>query len=934
MSSLTKIFGRPRSKSEKPQTPPKKVFGDLNAAYASIAQKPSSTTSKEDQQMNAMYASPDEMKTTSSPLQSPQSECSPSATLLKHRKPEGFRASHLSSDLALPKYFGSEPAIKVQQTWDPISTPNKLRASFTMVDFRSQDLDEYFGTATGNISPQTYAHEEYGQSQHEASMTFSKQSPGLEEAKRDAHPKPSGAPKAVPDENNILERCGTVQSLATCHNYGQIGTNDDIHSVHGAHSVTDEKEEKETRNTLGVMQQDTIEEVEWTPRSSAEARTPASSYQRVSGPPPPFALPQTPKQKGPCQGAFASSGSEAASRSIQSYGDTRKLLELSLPQFPHAAPDRDDFLQGLIDFAHSSSSHESSNHSFAKLSIEAPHRGVVTRPVTQGEFQSLETAINSHLVRENQANYDRSEGNLVHVGQISLRFSHDPEASKGPGSSQTVLSATSDVETDRDIHTNATPPRTRNGTPPLLFGNHSRAKNDGDWETVGDTNDMASSIADYSDSASRSLPKESLSLTNRPVMKLPSHPRYNHSWDLQQDLRNGSYVLTPRYEISRGALVPIHTTLDTLLQRTDENNYSHPTPLNAYHDHPFTAPAPQIAPAENASTYEPHQPTVWNSNTHKLVQSQASSAWLSTAGGSISHAPINSEGIEIYSALNRIPSLPRKNPQRTVGGVYSQESMNFQHESRPATQPEWNSVGPFHHGTGMTSSAVDESNIALDKATGLRSQAHMKSPNRRVEGANVGKKREIHTHPAAAVFSHHCHDPPPTLTAKEEKRSNPSADFIADTIREGLAAASNRPNDDEDIEMQQLQKKKHRHHHRDKSPRPLKKKNSRLWRPIPHPLATGKDEARANSPHLWHIPMSDRSPTYPQSVSRWYLALCAFIPPLLLLYFIGRLNFVMRLHTKGKVAGFTDLERTLALVILAGEVVFCAAFLPFLFILH
>ncbi|KAL8948641.1 MAG: hypothetical protein Q9222_005192, partial [Ikaeria aurantiellina] len=785
MSSFTKIFGRPRSKSEKPRTPPKRVFGDLNAAYASIAQKASLSNSSERGQVHGGCKSPNDMETTNSPLQSPQSESSPSAALLQYRKPEGIRASYLSSDLLLPAHLVSEPSTKVQQAWDPLSTPNKIRASFTMVDFRKQDLDEYFGAATGATPEQTYTEKEHDQSQLGADISASKEITDLEEAQLDDRVKLPGAQEVSTTEDPNLERCGTVQSLATCYNYGQIDTNDDIRSVHGAHSTTEEKEGKEIPQTPGVAARTIVDEVEWTPRSSEEALGAGLSYQRISGPPPSFALPQTPEKKGLPGEAFTSSGSEGASRSSKSYGNTRKLLELSLPRFPHAAPNSDDFFQGLIDFAQSSSSHKSSDHSFAELSIEAPPRGFITRPVTQGEFQNLEQAINLHVLRESQMNHERTEGSLVHVGQISLKLSNNSEADNGPGSSQTVSSSRSDVEADWTIHTGVTPPRTRNGTPPLLFRGLSHAKTDADWETVGDTNDIASSIADYSDSASRSLPKDSLSLTARPIMKLPAHPRYNHSWNLQQDTRNGSYVLTPRYEVSRGASFPSHSTLGTLPQRTDQIDYLHPTPMTAYHNHPFASPAPRIIPSENASMDVPHQPMALNSNTHKVIQSQDSSAWLSTAGGSISHAPINSEGIAIYSALNRIPPLPEKNPQRLVKDFSSEERMNPQ-------------------------------------------------------SANVGKKRETHSH-HAAVFSHNLQDP--SAHAFKE-HSNPFADPIE------VSPSQKRPTpraNEEDIEMQH---KKPSHH---KSTLTLKK--TRLWHPLPHPLATGDDTAsRLNSPHLWRIP--------------------------------------------------------------------------------
>ena len=111
----------------------------------------------------------------------------------------------------------------------------------------------------------------------------------------------------------------------------------------------------------------------------------------------------------------------------------------------------------------------------------------------------------------------------------------------GPGRSQTT-SAESDVDANWETGSVRVPLRTRNGTPPLLFGSFDCSRCENDWETVRESNEVASSLADVSDSEGRSPLKGFPSLRPAEMLRRPQHPRYDHSWDLQQDIRSGAFV--------------------------------------------------------------------------------------------------------------------------------------------------------------------------------------------------------------------------------------------------------------------------------------------------------------------------------------------------------------------------------------------------------
>lgn len=748
MSSITNLFKRPRSKSEKAGTPPKIVFGDLNSAYASIAQKSSPGTPNERREPQEGLSSPADTTSPWSAVQSPRSDASPSVPLLKHPSPDAIRVSHLSGDLFLPKDFHTgESKPDLGHAWDPFvsSTTGQHRGSYSTLNFKKHVLDEYFDTNAGKDNKAT-AEVNQQASRRESQLLPANEYPELGEAQLEACSKLSGLEPVESIEDKPLDRCGTIQSLSSRHEYGRIETNADILSLYGAHSNIDDFDETEKGLESGSMGPETVKQVDWSPRSSEESQAWESMHvQRphIPGGPPPFHLPRTPKGKEVIRNDRTedpSSPSEDVSHSPESYGNTRKLLQLSLPHFPQTPAQGNDFFKKLIDFAkegQSSSSHGSSNKSYAKFSIEEANGRAISRPVSQGEFQQLEQAISSHLRRrDSRAELGAAGNGLVRVGQISLRFSDEAEKDefRAP-SSQTVSSSRSDVDVAREHGGIQDPVRTRNGTPPLLFGSLSRPKTDNDWETVGDSNEFTSSIADYSDSASRSPPKESLFMAPSKVLRHPAHPRYNHSWDLQQDVRSGQYVLTPRYELSSGSLFPNRNAIEPLSLRPHLNPYSHPTPLNASHSHPFASPAPQIVSSRSAVVYEAGQHIV-RDDTNWPLQSQRSSNWVSTAA---SRAATSFVGVRNSLTAPRIPPLPTRNPWRQVKKLHSEEQFELQSSINPKARSDpalvkgkkgkMDQTPPTKH-DGKDFAEVSTISTMASGAEGPSSQVRFRSPHR------------------------------------------------------------------------------------------------------------------------------------------------------------------------------------------------------------
>lgn len=104
----------------------------------------------------------------------------------------------------------------------------------------------------------------------------------------------------------------------------------------------------------------------------------------------------------------------------------------------------------------------------------------------------------------------------------------------------------------------------------------------------------------------------------------------------------------------------------------------------------------------------------------------------------------------------------------------------------------------------------------------------------------------------------------------------------------------------------------------------------RLWKPTPHPLA--HLGPREESPHLWHLHAKSRRRSRQQVVSRYYLGVVfLFLPVLLPVYFLGGLDWVMRVHTGGMYRGMAGFEKKLAVLFFCVWILVGGAFVPLIF---
>ncbi|KAI4131927.1 MAG: hypothetical protein LQ338_001009 [Usnochroma carphineum] len=944
MSSVTGLFKRARSKSEKGQTPPKVVFGDLGSAYASITQKGTPSTP------NLRGAA--QQETTWSPVQSPQSEVSPSAPLLQHMSPDAIRLSHLSGDLFIPTDMGTGRSEPISgQAADPFSTSGQDRRSISTLGFKKQILDSHFGTTGGESTDPISGTDNKGSSQG-TNLLSPSDYPELTEGQLEACSKLEGADGVDLDDTQPLDRCGTIQSLSTRHEYGQVGTNDDIRSLRGSHVKADDTEDEHQTRQSENAQQEVVEEVEWSPRPSSELymlETANVQGKHASGAPPTMALPETPKGKGALKyGELQnfSSPNEQVSHTPDSYGNTRKLLDLSLPQIPRAGSQRDDFFGDLLKFAREGQS-SSSSKSFATFSIKEANGNVLTRPVSQGEFQHLENAISSHLRRESQASNLAAGGGLLHVGQISLDFPEGSDAGCGPGSSQTTSS--SEFEPDVDYGAFQPALRTRNGTPPLLFGGSSASKRDADWETVGDSN-MTSSVADYSDTATRSPPKSLLSVNPNKVLKRPTHPRYNHSWDLQQDLRSGAYVLTPHHKVSGGISFPNNNGAP--LSFDGSRNYSHPTPLRANHSHPFASSAPHIASSQSAGGQKRSQ-HIDIHNTNRVIGSPGSSAWLSTTDALTSHATTSSPKDHELPAAMKAPPLPTRNPFRRMRKFVSDEEIELQSimGSRPHLGRQ--SLKKTAGYDAVADAGAATSMARASGSAGPSGRARLRSPHRRAEGKHCSGRHLLSLSPNNLTEAEADEEQQGENVRGAKERASDQVKLLGPfgngqahlgafngASAGDLSVSSYATTDDAPPSTSPAGSEAFQPDNAAVTPpadailadtitpprRHARRDRQRRYSPVSHPVYShGADPEPIPEPI---------SVPYEQRLARRYLAICSFLPILLPLYASGALDFLMRHHTRGSVAGFPAWEKQACWGILVAWVVLALCVVPFAAFVH
>ena len=285
------------------------------------------------------------------------------------------------------------------------------------------------------------------------------------------------------------------------------------------------------------------------------------------------------------------------------------------------------FLEDTFSDADSEEVRPRVNSGVATLALYDTSGLVVARPVSQEGLENVESNIIRHLGARSNVSLvsDQTDAHREVYGDMirpqgRLSIEYDPEAfSEGfvqPSSSRSSSSisyATYHLraygyDIGEEPGSGGPPydqvfgvPRTRTGTPPLLFGSHAigqashpvvsttnEADAERDWETVDDMSRQetwttqlqgtVSSRADYSSSSSgmrnRGLPAGGQQL------QPPSHPRYVRSWNISRDERTGQTVLLPENDTGASRLIRPYISTPSSARSRFFNNYHHPSPLS------------------------------------------------------------------------------------------------------------------------------------------------------------------------------------------------------------------------------------------------------------------------------------------------------------------------------------------------------------------
>ena len=285
------------------------------------------------------------------------------------------------------------------------------------------------------------------------------------------------------------------------------------------------------------------------------------------------------------------------------------------------------FLEETFSDADSEEVRPRVNSGIARLALYDSSGLVAARPVSQEGLEIVESNIMRHLgapsnvsLVSDQADAHREiYGDMIRPqGRLSIEY--DPEAF-GEGfvhpsssrSSSSISYATYHLRAygyniGEEPGSGGPPhdqvfgvPRTRTGTPPLLFGSQANgqasrpvvsmtneADAERDWETVDDmsrqgtwTNRLqgtVSSRADYSSSSSemrnRGLPAGGQQL------QPPNHPRYVRSWNISRDEHTGQTVLLPENDTGSSRLTRPYISTPPSVRSRFFNNYHHPSQLS------------------------------------------------------------------------------------------------------------------------------------------------------------------------------------------------------------------------------------------------------------------------------------------------------------------------------------------------------------------
>ncbi|KAL8743562.1 MAG: hypothetical protein Q9190_004095 [Brigantiaea leucoxantha] len=457
---------------------------------------------------------------------------------------------------------------------------------------------------------------------------------------------------------------------------------------------------------------ESLDQWAWTPRPSSEQTSAHDSRLYKShfmNRPPSAPLPCHPTSDQELPRDLSNSGEETIG-SFNSYGNTRDLLGLPIAESSRNGLGGSSMLENLVnasgDYRNTPVRTDSSN-SFAIVSFKDSDGSIRSVAVSEGDFQTLAREISNHVISPNR---DVDTPNIVLAGELEISFSQNPNV-EGPGSSQSSSSSSSSSQAFQRFPGLHSGPReslrSRNGTPPLLFGATSRARVsrdlDTDWETTAESCDPSraftgvESLADLSDSSSQSPPISSPFPTSHVLMNT-THPRYNHSWSLHRDLRSGSLYLKPISPFATILQPP--NALPTMVAQKPIK-YSHPTPLRYQHSHPFESEAPQIYSSKG------DQSTDQISDQAAVERSFSSGAVLSTVdelasgrSGKIGSRKGSFDRIAFLGPKENITGTPEGTGARMVGSSLADASSPY-----PMQTPSPNEKTHF---IGKTASSLEQ----------------------------------------------------------------------------------------------------------------------------------------------------------------------------------------------------------------------------------
>ncbi|KAI4136087.1 MAG: hypothetical protein LQ347_000077 [Umbilicaria vellea] len=392
--------------------------------------------------------------------------------------------------------------------------------------------------------------------------------------------------------------------------------------------------------------------------TSANLPSPAPMFSLPQSPPPCFqrrVSPVVPDN---------SSTMDDCSRSSGSYGHTRNLLEMSSPQRPEqqlrassasgrASPEVNQYRVSLLSSDGSLHSRPLSLRQARSLEAEIiSHLRHLSDISTQSGHGSEVEPPNDHYTCHGRLSvdfFDDLNDMIEDLGPGGNQSSSSHDCLSRSGSYN--LNAPNSGRSGRpgfyhDILTS----KTRNGSPDPVRGrtrgcetqynsiggsvsgtdsvgtisdvhmyDDARVDEDKDWETVAESRNFSrlntqaimgrqqtgSSLADYSDSGSLSLPKLAPLFSDR-VVQHPPHPRYApRSFGLLRDKQSGELVLMPEYTFTDGAGLPQLNALAPPTANGALNNpYQHPAPLSRDHAHPFNSSPPLMSPGRSVPREE------------------------------------------------------------------------------------------------------------------------------------------------------------------------------------------------------------------------------------------------------------------------------------------------------------------------------------------